>query len=69
MSAGLQEILEHGALAVEVWVETVGLVTLHNFGRRVVEALVRLVVLVLSKPGVHAVEKCGLRGRPAASPR
>lgn len=46
VSAGLQEVLGYVALADEVWVETVGLVTLHNLGRRVVEALGHLVVLV-----------------------
>uniref|UniRef100_A0ABI8ASY4 Uncharacterized protein n=1 Tax=Felis catus TaxID=9685 RepID=A0ABI8ASY4_FELCA len=60
VGAGLQEVLGRGALVDEVGVEDVELVALHDLGRRVVEVVVRLVVLVPLEARVHAVEEAGL---------
>lgn len=65
VAAWLQEALGQGALEDEVWVETVGLVALHDFGRRVVEVLVRVVVFVPLEAGVHKVEEAWLAWLPS----
>ncbi|KAG8126838.1 hypothetical protein E2320_022001 [Naja naja] len=52
-----------------VRVEDIKLVTLHNLGRRVVEIVVGLVVLVPLKPGVHSVEETRLAGTVFVSPQ
>lgn len=44
-------------------------IALHDLRRRVVEVLVRLVVLVPLEASVHAVEEAWLAGRLAAFPR
>uniref|UniRef100_A0A9L0RK64 Uncharacterized protein n=1 Tax=Equus caballus TaxID=9796 RepID=A0A9L0RK64_HORSE len=60
VGARLQEVLGRGALVDEVGVEDVELVALHDLGRRVVEVVVRLVVLVPLEARVHAVEEARL---------
>uniref|UniRef100_A0A8C3HVR3 Uncharacterized protein n=1 Tax=Chrysemys picta bellii TaxID=8478 RepID=A0A8C3HVR3_CHRPI len=65
---GLQEVLGRGALVDQVGVEDVELVALDDLGRRVVEVVVRLVVLVPLEARVDAVEEAGLAGPVLVSP-
>lgn len=60
VEAGIQEILRRGAFVDEIGVEDVELVTLDDFGRRVVEVVMGLVVFVPLEAGVHAVEEARL---------
>uniref|UniRef100_A0A8C6FZ28 Uncharacterized protein n=1 Tax=Moschus moschiferus TaxID=68415 RepID=A0A8C6FZ28_MOSMO len=60
VGAGLQEVLWGGALVDEIGVEDVELVALHDLGWRIVEVVVRLVVLVPLEARVHAVEEARL---------
>lgn len=60
VGARLQKILRRGTLVDQVRVEDVEFVALHNLGRRVVEVVVRLVVLVPLESRVHAIEEARL---------
>uniref|UniRef100_A0A8V1AF54 Uncharacterized protein n=1 Tax=Gallus gallus TaxID=9031 RepID=A0A8V1AF54_CHICK len=60
--AGLQEVLRSGAFVDEVGVEDVEFVTLHDFGRGVIEVVVGLVVFVPLEARVHAVEEARFAG-------
>lgn len=57
VGAGLQEILRCRAFVDKIWVEDVELVSLDDFGRGVVEVVMRLVVFVPLEAGVDAVEE------------
>lgn len=60
--AGVQEVLRRGSLVDQIWVEDVELVSLDDLGRRVVEVVVRLVVLVPLKTSVHTIEEAWFPG-------
>lgn len=66
---GLQEVLRRGALVDQVGVEDVELVALHDLGRRVVEVVVGLVVLVPLEARVDPVEEARLAGPVLVGPQ
>jgi len=69
VGTGLQEILRRGPLVDQVRVEDVELVALHDLGRRVVEVVMGLVVLVPLEARVHAVEEARLAGAVLVGPQ
>ncbi len=60
VGTGLEEVLRSRALVDEIRVEDVELVALDDFGRRVVEVVMRLVVFVPLEASVDAVEEARL---------
>lgn len=67
--ASFQKVFWGGTFVDQVRVEDIKLVTLHNLGRRVVEIVVGLVVLVPLKSGVHSVEETWFAGTVFVSPQ
>lgn len=68
IGAWLKEVLRGGALVDQVWVKDIELVTLDDFGRRVVKVVVRLVVLVPLEACVYTVEEARLAWPVLVSP-
>lgn len=68
VGARLKEVLRCGALVDQVRVEDVELITLDNFGWRVVKVVVRLVVLVPLEACVHTIEEARLAWPVLVSP-
>lgn len=66
---GLKEVLWGGALVNQVRVENVKLVALDNLGRWIVEVIMRLVVFVPLKAGVHPVEEARFPGTVLVGPQ
>lgn len=67
--AWFEEILWRGALVDQVRVENVKLVTLDDLGWRVVEVVMRLVVLVPLEACVDPVEEAGFSGTVFVRPQ
>lgn len=68
VEARLQEVLWRGALVDQVWVKNIKLVSLDDFGRRVVKVVVRLVVLVPLEACVDTVKEARLAWPVLISP-
>lgn len=68
VGARFQEVLRRGALVDQVWVENIKLVSLDDFGRRVVKVVVRLVVLVPLEACVDTVKEARLAWPVLISP-
>lgn len=69
LRTGLEEVLWGGALVNQVRVENVKLVALDDLGRRVVEVIMGLVVLVPLETRVHPVEEARFPGTVLVGPQ